>query len=213
MIENKLIGLLGGTFDPIHLGHLDIAAKLAKKLNLAQVQFIPSGNPPHRQPIASTQDRLAMVKLALANHKNFVVNDIEIKKPELRYTIDTLKVLKHELKDKTLCFILATDAFAHFNQWRDWQQILNYCHLIIAPRPDFPFPTERWVTHLLDRHEIKTAQQLHDKNSGCILIEDISKSKISATKIRSALAAAHYPEDMLAHAVLDYIKQHDLYRR
>lgn len=211
MIENKRIGLLGGTFDPVHLGHLEIANRLLKKLHLAQVQFIPNANPPHRQAIASIQDRLAMVKLAIADYKNFIVNDVEIKKSELSYTVDTLKIVKQQLKHKTLCFIVATDTFSKINQWKDWQAILNYCHLIVAPRPGFPLPNESWVINFLNHHQIKTSAQLSEKDSGSILIKDISKSKTSATKIRSVLAKGHYPKDMLPSSVIDYIKQHNLY--
>jgi len=214
LVSNKsLVGLLGGTFDPIHLGHLEIAKRMLKQLHFKEIQFIPSGQPPHRQAIASAADRLAMIKLAIEDNKNFVVNDIEISEEKPSYTIDTLKKLKQQLNDKTLCFILATDAFLKFNQWKDWQSILNYCHLIIAPRPDFPMPDESWSTTLLEQHEVSSASKLHEKEFGYILVQDISKSRISATKIRESVASGHYPEDMLPKPVITYIQQHHLYQR
>ncbi|WP_423063927.1 nicotinate-nucleotide adenylyltransferase [Candidiatus Paracoxiella cheracis] len=212
MAKNKiLIGLLGGTFDPIHFGHLEIAERILKQLHFAEIQFIPSGHPPHREPIASAKDRLAMIKLAIAPYKNFVLNAIETTTQQTSYTIDTLKKLKQQMQNKTLCFILATDAFSKFNQWKDWQSILDYCHLIIAPRPDFPLPDESWMRDLLAQHEVKSVNELYEKESGYILIQDISKSRISATKIRKAFATGHFPEDMLPKSVIDYIRQHHLY--
>jgi len=135
---HSLIGLLGGTFDPIHKGHINIATALMQQLDFAQVQFIPCQRSPHReQPIASAEDRLAMIKLAIEPYDRFTVNTIEIKKPGPSYTIDTLRSIHAEQPNKALCFILAMDAFAHFNQWRQWQEILNHCHLIVVNRPWF----------------------------------------------------------------------------
>lgn len=204
--------MLGGTFDPIHFGHLEIAERMLKQLNLNEVQFIPSGQPPHRIALASAKDRLAMIKLAIAHHKNFVVNDSEIFQDKPSYTINTLKTLKQQLTGKTLCFILATDAFLKFNEWKDWRSILNYCHLIIAPRPDFPMPDESWSTNLLKDHQVSSVSQLSEKESGYILVQDISKSRVSATKIRKSIALGHYPKDMLPQPVIDYIQQHHLYQ-
>ena len=194
------------------MGHLDIAKKVLAKNYLEEIQFIPNRKPPHKHPRSTIKDRLAMMILALKNKTGFVLNETEIQRPSPSYTIDTVKLLKTEFENKILCFILASDAFATFNTWHDWKDILTYCHLIVVYRPDFPIPTESWTINLLKEREIKNPSQLTEKEAGYIIVENVSPSRISATKIREEIAQGRYPKGMLPASVLDYIKEHHLYK-
>ena len=135
----RLSGLLGGTFNPIHFGHLRMAQDLAEALHLEEVRFIPSANPPHKTtPEISAQVRAEMVKIAIADNPIFKCDERELNRTGASYTIDTLISLREELDDQAaLCWILGSDAFIKFNTWHRWQEILNYCHIILVQRPNF----------------------------------------------------------------------------
>ena len=209
-----LLGLLGGTFDPIHEGHINIATALMHQLNLTQVEFIPCQRSPHReQPIASATDRLNMLKIATEKNHRFTVNPIELEQPDPSYTINTLKKIHEQQPNATLCFILAMDAFAHFNQWYQWQEILNHCHLILANRAGFSPPKDDWFRQLCKHHGIKTPEALQESRTGKILITEISPFLASATQIRSALAEENSSAiaSQLPDGVLKYIQTHRVY--
>ena len=130
-MNKPLLGILGGTLNPITNAHLHIANSCYRTLDLDSIQFIPNNVPPHRpQPSASAVQRLKMVELATAPYPHFSVNHIEIDKPGTSYAIDTLRQLAAKHQNKTLCFILGTDAFKTFCLWKDYEQILTLCHLI-----------------------------------------------------------------------------------
>ena len=137
----QLVGLLGGTFNPIHFGHLRMAQELADALNLSEVHFIPSANPPHKSvPTVSAEHRAAMVQLAIADNPLFKLDTRELERMGASYTIDSLISLREEfgLEGKqqiSLCLIIGSDAFVHLNTWARWQELLNYCHIILVQRP------------------------------------------------------------------------------
>ena len=212
MTTEKPIGIFGGTFDPIHNAHLMIAEYVFNTLDLQQVRFIPSHQPPHRStPKARAQDRLAMLKLATKSHKEFIVDDVELKRRDTSYTIETLTLLRKQLGQIPFCFILGKDAFALFNEWKDWKLILALTHLIVINRPQTELPQAAWMKNLLKNHEIHNSQLLHVKASGFIYQLSLPAFSISATKIRQQLmndlAMNDIPSD-----VLDYIHQHKLYQ-
>ncbi|OGT06369.1 MAG: nicotinate (nicotinamide) nucleotide adenylyltransferase [Gammaproteobacteria bacterium GWF2_41_13] len=133
--QTQPIGILGGTFDPIHQGHLQIALIALQQLHLQKIHFIPCFQPPHRnQPIASPNDRLAMVKLAIGNNTAFNADDREIKRGNISYTIDTLKSLRQDYPDTPLCLIIGTDAFQELQQWHHWKELIDYAHLVVMYR-------------------------------------------------------------------------------
>ena len=133
----QCIGLLGGTFNPIHFGHLRMAQELVEALNLTEVRFIPSANPPHKnQPSVSAKERAAMVQLAVANNPLFKLDTRELNRDGASYTIDTLISLREELGNNVaLCLVMGSDAFAKLNTWHRWQELLKYCHIILVQRP------------------------------------------------------------------------------
>src|SRR5688572_26035583 len=137
------IGIFGGTFDPIHHGHLRLAEELAEKAKLAEVRFAPSGTPPHRaRPGASAEDRVAMARLAAAGNPRFVVDERETQRAGAGYTFDTLTELRRELgQSRPLALLLGADAFLEFATWHRWREIFGLAHVVVAYRPGFPIDT------------------------------------------------------------------------
>ncbi|MFM2286880.1 MAG: hypothetical protein RL684_23, partial [Pseudomonadota bacterium] len=130
------VGLFGGTFDPIHYGHLRTAYELWQSLRLAQVRFLPTGNPPHRESsLASTELRVQMVQAAIAGNEAFVVDDRETRREGLSYSVDTLLDLRREFPDRSLCLLLGMDAFLGMPHWHRWRDIFDLAHVVVAHRP------------------------------------------------------------------------------
>lgn len=210
-----LLGILGGTFDPIHKAHLFIVNELASKLPFKEIQLMPCGYPPHRNaPIASSADRIEMIKRAIVNVPHFKINDIEIKRKGFSYTIDTLKSLRVSFPHQSLCFIMATDAFLHFNQWYNYQSILEYCHLIVVNRSDYPLPKGKWFDELLMQHQTNKEKDLNYMQSGKIIIQHLPTIPISSTEIRCYLKEGNdnAVRLLLPGKVFKYIKRNHLYQ-
>ena len=215
------IGILGGAFDPIHFGHLRMAQELAEICRLDQVRFIPTANPPHRsQPRATPDQRLAMVKLAIADNPVFCCDEREIsrhaEKSSPSYTIDTLQSLNAELGEETaVCLLLGSDAFLGLPSWHRWEELLDYCHIIVAHRPpaalqaqDLPLPLKR----LWDKSGITDSAELAKSKAGRIMLLPITPLDISSTRIRGNLHLGKSPRYLMPNAVIDYIQANQLYR-
>lgn len=214
MSRYNCIGLLGGTFDPIHNGHLHLAKEVKKRLPLNEIQFIPTHLPPHRNPpIASAKDRLAMIQLAINDKPGFKANDIELQRTTPSYTIDTLKILHQTKPSSNICFafIMASDQFSRLNHWHEWQALLDYCHLIVANRPDFEDTPPQWMQNLLKIHETKDMDALITSPNGKILMLEISPLAISGSDIRNQLKNKHDISAQVPKTVSDYINQLHLY--
>jgi nicotinate-nucleotide adenylyltransferase len=215
----KLIGLLGGTFNPIHFGHLRMAQELADALKLAEVRFIPSANPPHKAaPTVSAQHRAEMVQLAIASNPLFKLDTRELDRKGASYTIDTLNILHTELGSKTaLCLMMGSDAFTKLDSWHRWHELLNYCHIILVQRPKqhSSAKTEKLsdqMTAFLSEHYTENSDDLAEKSAGYIHMQAITAQDISATNIREKLAAGISTKYLMPDNVLAYIQQHQLYK-
>jgi nicotinate-nucleotide adenylyltransferase len=193
-----MIGIFGGTFDPVHNGHLRAAAYLLEKQPLSHIRFIPCYQPAHRkQPVASAKHRLQMLELATQNEPRFVVDDCEIKRKNTSYMIDTLQDLKKRFPEEVLALIVGYDAWQHFTSWHRWEAILKSAHVIIVSRPNYTLhhPTE-----------IPPALM---KN---ITIANDADFDFSATRVRSLLKEG--PMEMkqtMPASLLSYIAEHALY--
>jgi nicotinate-nucleotide adenylyltransferase len=214
--RRPLVGILGGTFDPVHYGHLRMAEELADMLEFESVRFIPSANPPHK-PLPSTRakDRCEMIKLAIASNPRFLLDDRELKRAGASYTIDTLLSLREELGGHiALCLIMGSDAFAELDRWHRWQEILQHCHIALVERPNAPlagsFRTE--LQSLLDHHMVKSAEQLSTSPAGHISVQRITALDISATAIRHHVINGRSTRYLLPDAVIAHIQQHQLYQ-
>lgn len=207
------IGLLGGTFNPIHYGHLRLAQEMADALQLDQVRLIPSAHPPHRPPpAANSEQRVAMVELAIAGNPRLMVDTREVQRSGYSYTIDTLISLRQELGDKVgLYWLLGSDAWLGLPSWHRWQELLAYCHLVIAQRPGAQPEPAAALQLLLHAHQTDNRLQLFQQPYGLIYRHDITALAISATHIRDTLAQGDSAQYLLPDAVLEYIHDQRLY--
>lgn len=209
----RTIGLLGGTFNPIHLGHLRMAQELAETLNLNEVRFIPSANPPHKPaPDIRAEHRAAMVQLAIAYNPLFTFDDRELRRTGASYTIDTLQSLRCELgADVSLVLFMGSDAFTKFHTWHRWQEIINLCHIALVQRPlASKEPLPKILDTFLHNHYSENTQDLHETSAGFVTMQAITPLEISSTAIRNALQNKRSARYLTPQCVLDYIEQHQL---
>ncbi len=214
------IGIFGGTFDPIHHGHLRIAQEALEQCDLAQVRFVPSGTPPHRAtPRASAQQRLQMVLLALHGHPHFVVDAREVVRTVPCYTVDTLTALRTELGDQQpLCLILGGDAFLQLHTWHEWQRLFALAHIVVLQRAGgLPLGNAMNNADAALKAEYRArlapgAQALHEAPSGAIFVADMPALEISATDIRRRCAEGKSIRYLIPDAVTHFINSNQLYR-
>ncbi len=210
------IGLLGGTFDPIHFGHLNMAQALAVALKLDEVRFIPAAVPPHKPaPLASAQHRAAMVKLAISGNPMFSLDDRELLKTGPSYTLDTLISLRQELaKNTRLILFMGSDAFSQFNTWHGWQQIIQLCHIAIVQRPlDAACPALNGeLERFLQQHLTTNVDDLSHQAIGCIIMQAIAPMAISSSAIRQLIRHQYAVRQLMPDSVLDYIQSNKLYQ-
>ena len=217
MPEPGPLGLFGGTFDPVHLGHLRLAEAAREALGLATVRWSPAGQPPHRgAPRLSGAHRLAMVRLAVAGNPAFQVDGAEVESPGPSYTVTTLERLRQELgPEQPLVLLLGADAFAGLPGWHRWQALLGLAHLVVLHRPGYALAASALAPELgqlLAARQTGDPARLAGAPAGAILALPMTQLDISATHIRQLLAAGRSARYLLPPAVLDYIDQHQLYR-
>lgn len=211
------IGIFGGTFDPIHFGHLRLAEEMAEQINLTEVRFIPAGTPPHRsRPRTDAAHRLSMVTLATANNARFIVDNRETAQAQLSYTVDTLHSLRASLGiTQPLCLLLGADAFLGLSNWNRWRELFDLTHIAVAHRPGYPQSTwkDNMPETLRDELEKRLAHpdDITTCAAGLIVMRPITALDISATYIRDTLRAGRNPRYLLPDVVLDYIHTHQLY--
>lgn len=209
---HKAIGILGGTFDPIHMAHLRMALELYEGLDLAKVHLVPCYQPVHRKmPVATPEQRLAMVQTAIASEPALIADDREIRRQNPSYFIDTLLDFKREMPETPVCLLVGIDAFLNFTSWHRWKEILNHAHIVVAHRPNYHLPTTGIIPDLLKQRLQREASFIHENEAGGILLRPITSLEISATDIRKQIAMGRNPRYLLPDNVYDYIKQHGIY--
>ena len=207
------IGIFGGTFDPVHYGHLRLAEEMAEELGLNEVRFIPAGQPPLRNtPRTQAHHRLEMVRRAIAGNPRFVVDEREVRAARVSYTVDTLIELRDDLgAQQPLYLLLGADAFLGLPGWHEWQRLFDLAHIVVAQRPG---------SHVTDampdalQREVQSRRAGKDVLAGAagsVRLLEMTPLAISATSLRSALAQQFSVRYLLPDAVLDYIQQHQLY--
>jgi nicotinate-nucleotide adenylyltransferase len=209
-----MIGILGGTFDPVHFGHLRVALELYQALPFEEIRFIPCGQPPHRgAPLADASARLEMLQQAIAGQDGFVIDQRELQRQGPSYMVDTLASLRAEFSDRPLCLILGVDAFATLDTWHQWRQLPELAHLLVVRRPSPLSIDDGAVMQLLQAREVDTVEKLAASPAGCVLMwTATTQLDISATRIRSMIAAGISPRYLLPDRVCEYIQQQQLYR-
>jgi nicotinate-nucleotide adenylyltransferase len=212
----EALGILGGTFDPVHNGHIGLAEDVRRALALREVRLVPAGDPPHRGgPVASGRDRVAMLRLAAAEHPGLAVDAREVARPGKSYTVLTLDELRHEAPLRPLLLIVGADAFLGFPTWHRWRELFTLAHVVVAARPGVELvPTGELAAEWKSRH-VDKPDPLFLKPAGSIYQQAIAPQPISATAIRAELvrgaAGREAVRRLLPPAVLRYIDQHGLY--
>ncbi len=206
-----MIGVFGGTFDPIHFGHLRSALEIADALELERVQMIPSADPPHRgQPRVPADQRLAMLELALRGQHRLVADDREIRRAGKSYMVDTLIDLQQEFR-QPLALILGFDAFAGLANWHRWLQLFELAHVVVVTRPGSKGELESSVREHVFLRVVGQPDRLRKTEAGAIWFCQLTQLAISATAIRAYRRKGDSPRYLLPAAVLDYIEQNQLY--
>ncbi|WP_340615507.1 nicotinate-nucleotide adenylyltransferase [Xenorhabdus entomophaga] len=208
--------LFGGTFDPIHYGHLRPVEALARLVGLNQVILLPNHVPPHRpQPEASAQQRLEMVRLAVQDNPLFTVDTRELERQTPSYTVETLKSFRQEAgEERPLAFIIGQDSLQTIHTWYKWEELLDICHLLVCSRPGYQKQlSSPEMQQWLENHQVDTPFPLSQKPHGYIYLAATPLLNISATDIRQRHQQGLSCDDLLPPSIQNYIDSWGLYRQ
>jgi nicotinate-nucleotide adenylyltransferase len=207
------IGVLGGTFDPIHDGHLRPALEVLEALGMAEIRFVPCRQPPHRsQPVADAAQRLAMLKMAVTGQPGFVVDDRELRRSGPSYMVDTLTSMRAELETVPLYLLLGADAFQGLPEWHRWQDLLALAHLVVVHRPGIDLEFAEPLRSLVSQHRATNITDSSQRLAGGIQFQPVTQLDIAATRIRALLREGRSVRYLLPEPVRIYIREQGLYR-
>ena len=206
------IGVFGGTFDPVHYGHLRTAFEMLQALRFHEVRFMPCGDPPHRgKTYANAALRLEMVKQAIAGQPGFVADDRELQREGPSYSVDTLTALREEFQQRPLALMIGMDAFLGLPNWHRWRDILKLAHIVIAHRPGWRAPDMGLLGDMLAERGTHRIDDLHEAEAGRIYIHDVTQLEISSTDIRELIAGGRDPIFLMPDAVRNVIRESGCY--
>ena len=206
------VGIFGGTFDPIHFGHLRTAFELLHALRLAEVRLVPAGNPPHRGvPLCDARHRLEMARAAVADQPGLVVDDREVRRAGPSYTVLTLRELRDEAPGRPICLLLGMDAFLGLPQWHEWRSVFDLAHVVVAHRPGWTAPDAGTLGELLAERGTQRVDDLHESVAGRIHVRPVTQLEISSTDLRDLIVAGHDPRYLLPDAVRALIRDTGCY--
>ena len=215
---SPLVGIFGGTFDPIHYGHLRVAEEIVETVGLQKMYFVPAGMPRLRySPVASSQHRVEIVRLAIQKNPDFVLDEREIYRDGVSYSIDTVREFKQEFGEEVrLCFILGADAFIKLPEWNNWKELFNLCHFIVSTRPGYTFTLIKELLSKELREEcsqrwVSNTETLKKETSGLIFIASTTMLDISATSIRAHIAVGRNVRHLVPSVTVNYISENKLY--
>jgi len=206
------VGIFGGTFDPVHYGHLRTAFELLSVLRLQEMRFVPAGDPPHRDtPLAAAELRLEFVREATGDQPGFVVDARELRRQGPSYSVLTLAELRAEHPRTPLCLCIGMDAFLGLPQWHRWQEIIGLAHIVVAHRPGWQVPREGPLGELLVTRATASRDDLHATLAGRIYIHAVTQLEISSSGLRELLAAGRDPRYLVPDAVCARIRETGCY--
>ena len=207
-----MICVFGGTFDPVHFGHLRCALDVQQALDIQCVHLLPCRIPPHRPaPRLSSVQRLALLQLAIAGEPALDIDSRELQREGPSYMVDTLESLRAEHGDEPLCLALGMDAFAGLDSWHRWRDIGRLCHLVLMQRPGNDWPRDGAVADWARQARVNEVAALKKQSAGCIASVAVTQLEISSTRIRALLAAGRSPRYLMPDAVLEHIQQENWY--
>ena len=213
------LGIFGGTFDPIHNGHIYPVLEAANQTGIHNIALMPNYLPGHKNAASSSSEhRLAMVKRVCEQFPIFYPEPFEIEQAKVTYSIDTLLVFRQKYPDTPLCFFIGSDSLYSLPSWHRWQELLGLCHFVVCQRPcDLAHyqSSAHWPTvqRLLQQYQVTQAEKLHSSVAGCIYLANTSEINLSSSQIRAQLAQGQSPHNVLPSAINQYIEQHKLYQQ
>jgi len=208
------IGIFGGTFDPVHFGHLRPALELKEALGLDEVRFIPCRVPPHRvQPLAPAEVRAEMVERAIAGVPGFVVDRRELERDGPSYTVDTLSALRREMPGSQFVLLMGADAFLGLPGWHGWERIPELAHIAVAHRPGWSLEEGPGLEKLARGRLVAEPTALMETPAGRIVLVEVTQLEVSATALRAAAAAGKDIRFLLPEVVREFIEETGCYRR
>jgi nicotinate-nucleotide adenylyltransferase len=211
-VKRTKLGFFGGTFNPVHFGHLRLALEVKQTLSLDEVRLVPCHRPAHRcEPEVSNAQRAEMLRLALSACEELRLDTRELDRPGPSYSVDTLQELREEMgSEVSLSWIMGSDAFAGLDSWHRWREMLDWGHLVVVARPGWELPETGPVADYLNRCQ-GPADILGEKPAGHIVVQTLRLLPISATDIRNQIAAGESPQFLLPDPVWQFIRQRGLY--
>jgi nicotinate-nucleotide adenylyltransferase len=211
-ISAEPIALFGGTFDPIHYGHLRCADEARQKLGLKNLYLLPAGDPPHREPPRATvKQRLEMLQLAVQEFPFLLIDDRETRRSGPSYMVDTVQELRTGFKDRPLLLLIGQDTANHFHTWYHWQQIFELSHIVVLTRPGSSVQYAPEVAKQMQARSISDVKKLHESCAGAVLQLEVESIDVSSTDIKNAITSRAAVKSMLPAAIIEYIEQNRLY--
>ena len=212
-VSNMSVALLGGTFNPIHFGHLNLANCLVDYLQVESVRMIPCAIPPHREtPSVSAEKRLAMLQLAIDDHPLLTSDDLELRKSTPSYSIETVQQIRQQVGEETpLLFCIGMDSLLTIDSWYHWQQLLDYCHLAICPRPGYKLPIKGHLAEWIEQNLCDDIERVKTLAQGCLHLCKIPLKDISSTAIRDSIKCVQSIDHLTPKSVVNFITKHSLY--
>ena len=205
-----MIGIYGGTFDPVHYGHLRTAVEVKELFDLQELRLLPSFKPPHRvSPGAPPEMRLRMLQLAIKNQSGLQVDTRDLEREGPSYMVDTLHSLRAEADNNPLLLFVGADAFAEITSWHRWQSLFDYAHLVVMNRPE---SQSLILPEFLEQRMVNSRDELKKHAVGKLYFQNVTQLDISASKIRVIFAEKQNPAYLLPNDVINYIQQHKLYQ-
>jgi len=206
------MGIFGGTFDPIHYGHLRSAFELLEAVEFSEIRFLPAANPPHRDAThADAATRTALVRAAIEDEPRFVLDDRELRREGPSYSVDTLLDLRAEHAHRSLCLIIGMDAFLGLPQWHQWREILQLAHLVVAHRPGWQAPQSGALGELLADRGTHRVGDLHEARAGRVYIRAVTQLEISSSAIRELIRAGRDPRYLVPDPVCRLLAESGCY--
>ncbi len=206
-----MLGIYGGTFDPIHYGHLRTALEVKEVFGLKEVRLIPCSQPAHKNsPNTTAQMRFEMLQLAVKNQPELVIDRRELDREGVSYMVDTLESLRKENPNIPLLLFIGTDAFKGLEKWHKWQQLFDYAHIVVITRPGYKL---QQLSTFLSSCLSDDIENLKKNKGGCLFFQTVTQLDISATAIRHSVEKGLNPSFLLPDAVVDYMSLNKLYKR
>lgn len=207
-----LTGLYGGSFNPVHVGHIATAEELLARLPFREIRLLPAARSPLKSDALADVHRLAMLRLAIGGHAGLSVDDRELRRPPPSFTIDTLREIRTETgPDAPLVFIMGMDSFLDLPRWKDWQQLTTLAHLLVVSRPGSHPVFAPELASWLEKRRITHPESLESLPAGGVLLVETAPHAVASRDIRAAIRSGQSTSDWLAPAVRDYIETHRLY--